>query len=194
VPSVSLATVAAVAGTTPVAAERAAAMDERRFQEFYDRTARPLWIYAARISGNQSLADDVVQESYLRFLRADVSGHAETEWKSYLYRIATNLVTDHFRRAKFQAPVLADAPAEETMPREVERRRDFSRLFAGLNPRERSLLWLAYVEGSSHREIAAATGIQEPSVRPILFRARQKLAGLLRARGLGPAGRTESKS
>ena len=48
-----------------------------------------------------------------------------------------------------------------------------------LAPRERAMLWLAYVEGFSHREISAQTGLKEASIRPLLYRARQRLAVLL---------------
>ena len=44
-----------------------------------------------------------------------------------------------------------------------------------LAPRDRALLWLAHVEGYDHREIARVLGLQESSVRVILFRARKKL-------------------
>ena len=48
---------------------------------------------------------------------------------------------------------------------------------------ERELVWLAYVEGSSHREIAEIMGLREVSIRPMLFRVRQKLAELLKSIG-----------
>jgi RNA polymerase sigma-70 factor (ECF subfamily) len=51
---------------------------------------------------------------------------------------------------------------------------------------ERSLLWLAHVEGLSHAEVAAALDVKPGSVRVLLFRARRALAGRLRDRGLEP--------
>jgi RNA polymerase sigma-70 factor (ECF subfamily) len=48
-----------------------------------------------------------------------------------------------------------------------------------LKPRARQLLWLAYVEGMSHAEIAAVTGLSALSIRLLLFRARRQAAGLL---------------
>ena len=60
------------------------------------------------------------------------------------------------------------------------------RLFARLSVRERMLLWLAYVEGASHREIAGSMGIGENSVRVVLYRARKRLAGILEGHGWGP--------
>ncbi len=60
-----------------------------------------------------------------------------------------------------------------------DRLTDFTRAMAELQPRERAMLWLAYAEGASHREIAATLGVGEGSMKTLLFRARRKLAGLL---------------
>jgi DNA-directed RNA polymerase specialized sigma24 family protein len=54
---------------------------------------------------------------------------------------------------------------------------------AFMTAREAQLLWLAYAEGFSHREIARMTDLGEKSIRPLLFRAREKLASLLTAAG-----------
>jgi RNA polymerase sigma-70 factor, ECF subfamily len=164
-------------------------MDEQSFRTFYQRTARPLWSYLYRMSGNTTLADDLMQESYYRFLRARFSEMDQGYMKNYLFRIATNLLRDHWRHAKLEpaAPVERD----EGQPREVaasgaeiEADSDLMRVMQALKPRERELLWLAYVEGSSHREIAQAVGLREQSVRGLLFRARTKLAAMLRRRGV----------
>ena len=56
---------------------------------------------------------------------------------------------------------------------------DISQLFQRLKPQERELLWLAYVEGNDHKEIARMLGLKEKSIRVLLFRARQKLAGII---------------
>ncbi len=50
--------------------------------------------------------------------------------------------------------------------------------------RERSLLWLAYVEGESHDEIAASLGLGRRSIKVLLFRAKGRLRELLKARGV----------
>jgi RNA polymerase sigma-70 factor, ECF subfamily len=51
-----------------------------------------------------------------------------------------------------------------------------------MRPRDRQLLWLAYAEGYSHHEIAEVTGLASASIRLLLFRARRKMARLLRQR------------
>lgn len=53
---------------------------------------------------------------------------------------------------------------------------DMSRAMDRLRVQERTMLWLAYVEQASHREIAAALDLKEGSVRVLLSRARRKLA------------------
>jgi RNA polymerase sigma-70 factor, ECF subfamily len=174
------------------AAAEAFQMDEQAFRAFYDATARPLWSYVYRTSGNAALADDLTQESYYRFLRVRFSEPDHEYMKNYLFRIATNLLRDHWRHAKVDppSPVVADdfrsEQAGPVVSQESTANSDVMRAMHDLKPRERQLLWLAYVEGSSHREIAQAAGLSEQSVRGLLFRARVKLGKLLRRRGLAP--------
>jgi RNA polymerase sigma-70 factor, ECF subfamily len=176
------------------AVEPAFPMDETRFRAFYERTARPLRSYLARIAGDASVADDLLQESYYHFLRADVRGRkglsemSEAHQKNYLFRIATNLARDHWRRAKPQSVPLVEMASRERTADDVEQRSDLVGALESLKPRERQLLWLAYVEGSSHKEIGEIVGLRSASVRLLLFRARRKLAGLLRRRGVRPEG------
>jgi len=168
----------------------AARMTQAEFETFYRETARPLWAYLARLCGDRALADDLLQEAYLRFCRARVPASRE-EWKAYLYRIGTNLAADWWRHAgrRAAASLELDAAAP-TAERDGEvaaiRRREVDRAFAVLKPRERALLWLAYVEGLDHLEIARALGLSRASVKVLLFRARRKLAEILRRKGIGP--------
>ncbi len=158
-----------------------ASMDSDRFAAFYERSARPLWAYLARVSGNAALADDLLQESFVRFLCANHPEDGEVNARRYLFRIATNLLRDHWRRPR--------ADSLEDVPEELFRARDHSsawdsRAMLGpalkaMRPRERQLLWLAYAEGYSHHEIAEITGLASASIRLLLFRARRKVARLL---------------
>jgi RNA polymerase sigma-70 factor, ECF subfamily len=166
-------------------------MDEQSFRAFYDRTARPLWAYLYRASGNAALADDLVQESYYRFLRVRFSEMNQEYMKNYLFRIATNLLRDHWRHAKLEPAATAAAEQAQELRSAVDAgsgasqlQSDVMRIMQDLKPRERELLWLAHVEGSSHREIAQVVGLREQSIRSLLFRARGKFARLLRRHGL----------
>jgi RNA polymerase sigma-70 factor, ECF subfamily len=161
-------------------------MDEDTFRAFYDRTARQVWAYLARITGDRSLADDLLQESYYRFLRAEQSFTSEAHRRNYLFRIATNLAHDRHRRTRGvvsvpvpsenEAGALADG---RDLAAETARRTDLARAMATLKPREREMLWLAYAQGSSHEEIAASLGLRKSSIKILLFRARRRLAAAL---------------
>jgi RNA polymerase sigma-70 factor, ECF subfamily len=162
-------------------------MDEDTFRAFYDRTARPLWVYLSRITGSRDVADDLLQESYYRFLRADARYEGESHRRNSLFRIATNLARDGRRRGRraylVPLPEGADGSTELAAATDVagdaERRTDLGRAMARLKPREREMLWLAYAQGLTHVDIAGAVGVKAASVRLLLFRARQKLAALL---------------
>jgi RNA polymerase sigma-70 factor (ECF subfamily) len=168
-------------------------MDEDTFRVFYERTARGLSAYLTRLTGDRQIAADLLQDSYYRFLRATTPFESDAHQRNYLYRIATNLVRDR-RRRPFVDHVSLDAEdgpvlAVETGTAErVERRRDLSRAMAGLRQRDRELLWLAYAQGSSHQEIAATLGLKTGSIKLLLFRARRRLADLIRAKAGGVAG------
>jgi RNA polymerase sigma-70 factor (ECF subfamily) len=167
-------------------AEAAFQMDEQTFRAFYDRTARPLWAYLSRITGDRQLADDLLQDAYYRFLRADATYENEAHRRNALFRIATNLARDSHRRARVR-PLGHQSDGDVTLVTDgrvdvagqMQRKTDLARAMQQLKPRERALLWLAYAEGSSHREIATAVGVQLSSVKLLLFRARKKLAALL---------------
>jgi RNA polymerase sigma-70 factor (ECF subfamily) len=165
-------------------------MDSDAFAGFYDRSARALWAYLARVSGDPALADDLMQESYVRFLcAARPASHladGEVAGRRYLFRIATNLLRDHWRRPTTAS--IEEIPEEflaaSASSVQADKQAMLSPALALMRPRERQLLWLAYAEGYSHREIGEITGLATASIRLLLFRARRKIARLLRAQSL----------
>jgi RNA polymerase sigma-70 factor (ECF subfamily) len=177
------------------AADAVFEMDEEAFRALYDRTARALWAYLSRITGSPDLADDLLQETYYRFLRARVRYESDAHRRNSLFRIATNLVRDGHRRSvrcRFVGIPDDDIRANVDVAGDTERRTDLGRAMAQLKPREREMLWLAYAQGSNHRDIAGTLGVKAESVRLLLFRARRKLARLLRSdRRLTTSGKAD---
>ena len=159
------------------------AMTEEAFRAFYDRTARSVWAYLARLTGDPATADDLLQEAYYRFLRANATHENEAHRKNTLFKIATNLARDAQRRKRVLPFFVHDATshvaAKGDLANEFEQTTDVGRALQSMKPRERAMLWLAYAEGSSHQEIASALGVKTASVKLLLFRARRRLAGLL---------------
>ena len=160
---------------------REAAIDEDAFRAIYDRTARPLWAYLRRVSGRTDVADDLLQETYCRFVARNPRGLSEAETRSYLFRIATNLMRDRWRSGGGDELELDDEQGSEAyqVSGNEAAHLDVQRVMKKLKPRERQLLWLAYVEGMNHAEISAATGLSALSIRILLFRARRRAAEML---------------
>jgi len=163
-----------------------ALLDEAAFARLYGQAARPLWSYLYRVLGNAAQAEDLMQDAFLRLLQAPIGALDEDAQRAYLFRIASNLAIDTFRRGQRQAG--AHDALERHQPRSaepVERDLDTARTFGELVPRERALLWMAYVEGSAHDEIAQSLHVKSASVRVLLHRARRRLADLLTRRHSG---------
>jgi RNA polymerase sigma-70 factor (ECF subfamily) len=166
-------------------------MDSDAFAGFYERSARSLWAYLARVSGDPALADDLMQESYLRYLcasRPEPSlADGEVAARRYLFRIATNLLRDHWRRPRAASIEVTpeELLADSATSAQADSKAMLNPALALMRPRDRQLLWLAHAEGYSHREIAQITGLASVSIRLLLFRARRKIARLLREQG-GP--------
>ncbi len=178
----SLDPLAQAPGTT--ARDATLQMDEETFRGFYNRTSGMLWAYLARATKDAAAADDLLQESYYRLLRATTTFESDEHRKNYLFRIATNLIRDRFRRPRIDNAQLAehgegDIPASGDLAQETQQRSDLARAMAQLSQRERELVLLAYGQGSTHQEIAGALGLRTGSIKPLLFRARRKLARIL---------------
>lgn len=166
-------------------AEVAFVMDEEAFRAFYDRTSRGLVAYLTRVTGDRALADDLMQDTYYRFLRANTAYESESHRRHSLFRIATNLARDAHRRQRVRKVTSlgdTEVPSKDRAAAQVEHQTDLSRAMQSLKSRDRAMLWLAYGEGSSHQEIGKLMGLTTGSVKLLLFRARRRLATILNAR------------
>ena len=172
------------AATSKAAMEKnstALSMDESAFDVFYRQTSRALLRYLVAVTRQPDVAEDILQEAYCRLLTAGRPEMDEQQTRSYLFRIATNLVRDRWRRGK-ESPLPQNSEEISPMDPEFDDKLHVRQAFERLKPRERQLLWLAYVEGSSHQEIADCTGLRAGSIRLLLFRARRRLLDFLRTR------------
>lgn len=167
-------------------------LGEDEFRAFYERTARPLWAYLARLTGDRELADDLLQEAFYRFHRAGATHESEAHRRHSLFQIGTNLARDAARSRRRHAEVPLEEEAERGTTvasaapgpeRAAAARTDLARALRQLEPAQREILWLAYAQGASHEEIARIVGVRTVSVRTLLFRARRKVATLLGVAG-----------
>jgi RNA polymerase sigma-70 factor, ECF subfamily len=163
-------------------------MDEEVFRGFYDRTSRPLWGYLYRLTGDRAKADDLLQDTYYRFLRADVALETDAHRRHYLFRIATNLAADGLRRQRTR-PAPSGHDPDDLPGRDphasLNHQLDVTAALSRMGVRERAMLWLAYAQGASHAEIAEVVGVKTSSIKPLLFHARKRLASMLSPRAPG---------
>jgi RNA polymerase sigma-70 factor (ECF subfamily) len=160
-----------------VRAEAVSSLNEETFCALYRASAPALQGYIRKTCGNASQAEDILQETFYRLLRADLPEMDALQMKSYLFKIASSLLVDHWRREKREKfwQSLWHVPAM-TQSGQMD---DVSQALSSLKPAERALLWLAYVEGFDHGEIASTLRLKEKSIRVLLFRARKNLARIL---------------
>ena len=158
-----------------------AEVDGDDFAHLYRQVATPLAAYARRTLGDAEEAGDVVQEVFFRYLRAGLPAGTDPETaRPYLFRSASHLMRDRWRRNardrrwRQTRSEVKPAPAPDR-----DLASDLDRALGRLKPRDRALLWLAHVEGASHREIAGVLDLAEGSVRVMLFRARKRLEKVL---------------
>lgn len=159
------------------------------WENFYERHSRSFWFYIFKICGDEHLAEDVFQESFFKFLRAKPVILNDKHMRAYLNKIAFRLIIDQKRRIKVEKKAFEEEKQvyekshhkKEYEP-EIHSFMDMEKIFKGLKPKKRMLLWLAYVEGYSYNEIAELTQTKENSVKVQLFRAREELANILKKR------------
>ncbi len=160
-------------------------LNERDFEIFYRTWSKPLMSYLTRSLRDTAAAEEIFQKTMFQFIRSPLVGRQESEMKAYLYRIATNLMIDQWRRVSREKESMLTRWMPSRKQASADGRMDVQRLLQKLKPQERALLWLAHVEGCDHREIAGILAVQEGSVRVLLFRARKKFEAMLTSHGLG---------
>ena len=149
---------------------------------------RPLlFSIAYRMLGSVAEAEDVVQESFLRFHRAQEAGLAIETPKAWLAAVATRLAIDHLRSARvrretYVGPWLPEPVVEEREPameRKLEMAESLSMAFLvileALSPVERAVFLLREVFDYGYDEIAAIVDKTEDNCRQIFTRAKRHI-------------------
>jgi RNA polymerase sigma-70 factor (ECF subfamily) len=162
---------------------------EESFKAFYEKHSRSLWFFIYKTCGDESMADDIFQESFYKYLKAEPVKLNEYQQKAYLFMIAYRLIIDQVRKTKVRLEKFTEMETdpgfgfEASKEQEISTALDMEKTFKLLEPKERTLLWLAYAEGYSHKEIAAIIHTKEKTINVKLFRVKKKFANILRQQG-----------
>ena len=156
-------------------------------RRFYFEHGAELERYLTRRVNCAHTAADLTQEAFVRLLNGQTAETLENP-RAYLYRIASNLVADHFRGTQ-GAPRVADAVPWESIAddapgpeRTLLARDEVSRLETAIDklpPRQREILLLHKFEGLSYAAIAERLGISKNTVMVHMMRALARCRGSL---------------
>jgi RNA polymerase sigma-70 factor (ECF subfamily) len=160
--------------------ERARNGDEEAFVLIYERFSPQLYRYVYRLVGNQELADDITQETFLKAFQGIRTIARDSNVSAWLYRIASNACFDILRRRKLITwmPILeenersGEFTSEDFAPQVVESQ-IVRRTLQEMPPALAVCLVLRSVEGFSCEEIAEILKIPKGTVFSRLARARE---------------------
>ena len=166
---------------------RVGAGDLVAFRALVARYQGPLYTFVLRMVRRPSVAEELVQETFVRAFRAAPRYKPMASVSTWLFHIAARLAMNEAARAHHVHEIIRDvpdAPAEVRGPLEELERKELSRTIedalAQLPPQQRAAVVLARFEDMSYREIGKVLGVSEGAVDGLLQRARQTLARLLR--------------
>jgi RNA polymerase sigma factor (sigma-70 family) len=164
------------------------------FDELYDRFNRPLFNFLARLTRRRDVAEDLLEETWVRLIARAPELRADTRIRPWLYTVARNLYVSYQRSRALEdshapglvgwpCPSASPSPFDSAVATEAERRIDAA--LAELPLVYREALLLAAVEGMRPAEAAEVCGIKPEAMRQRLRRARALLARHLEE-GAGP--------
>ena len=173
--------------------------DARAFEALYDRHNSALWRYVQRSVGDRALADDLVQDVWLRVTQHAAGWQPRARFRTWLFTLARHRIVDHWRAARptlsldgedsddDDTPALRDTLAADSgfgPPRQLESRQQAQALLAALDalpPLQREAFLLQAEGGLSLHDIADATGVAPETAKSRLRYARARLRAALEA-------------
>jgi RNA polymerase sigma-70 factor (ECF subfamily) len=153
------------------------------FRELFERHKDRVYSIALRYSGDQAVAMDIAQDTFLKLFSGIQSFRGESSFDSWLYRLVVNSCLDQKRKTRRLAPLLgalidalpAPEPSADERVIRAEMGGQVRSVVAGLPPEQRIAIVLRYTQGLSYDEIAEATGCSAGTVASRLNRAHRTL-------------------
>lgn len=178
-------------------ARRAQAGDQDAFTDLFMALHKPVLNYVYRTVGDRQIAEDVTQDAFIRaHARIDQLG-PPWDFKSWVYRIASNLAIDHLRRNKrfvdveepmdLGGPPTTRRPAERGVQRH-ESEESVKKTLALMQTRYRQALVLKEINDLSYKEISSALECSYDNARQLVHRARLHFRELHGIRLLAESG------
>ena len=158
--------------------------DKEAFDELIERWQKRLWHYACRITGSESAAWDIVQETWLAIIKGLSKLKDTAVFPQWAFRIANNKCTDWLRKQHWQSKL--NKQLEERMQNQPDKERNSDEKTESLRaavgklpPDRRALLSLRYHEGFDVAQIAEIIGVPEGTIKSRLHRTVNELRQLV---------------
>ncbi|MBP2637728.1 MAG: sigD 2 [Firmicutes bacterium] len=161
------------------------------------------WPFIYRLAlaktGNQDDAQELAQDTFLRALAA-LPRYQETNatFKTYLARIALNLITDYYRKkgrtpqvfdiAQYQDPIIDTGTRPDEAAVNSEQRQEVARMLTLLPEEQRQVIELRIIQGVAVADVARIMGKSAAAIKMLQQRALKKLKDLFAENGLGGGG------
>ncbi|MEG6523047.1 RNA polymerase sigma factor [Desulfotomaculum sp. 1211_IL3151] len=169
-----------------------AAQDTSAFVELYDFYFPRIYNYIRFRVGDPDVADDLTSQVFERVVHR-LKDYQENlgSFAAWIFTIAHNRVTDHYREKQRRSTVSLEAVQEIAADSDVEKdaitteiKKHLRQALNQLADRERNIISLKFWSGLTNRRIAQLTGISENNVAIILYRSMRKLRAELQDRGV----------
>jgi len=149
------------------------------FDELVDRWHTPLWRYVRRMTDRNELAEELLQETWLRVLRGMVKLREPASLVPWLFGIARRVLMDHLRQ-KYKQATTNDAAIDVHAARtdDIDNRDDIEHLLHELERLplpQRELVTLYYLEELTMDEVASVLDIPAGTVKSRLYHVRNTL-------------------
>ncbi len=154
---------------------------------------RPAFRLAVLLTRDPFVAEEIVQEAFVRAWRRLDRPVELPAFRAWLYKTIVNLTRDHYRRQTRWNRLRLRPPAPSDPTEQAERRASDAALAAAirtLSRSEREAIYLRFFEDTPYADVARIIGTREDSTRVLVHRALKKLRNHLTAAGLESEGFT----
>jgi RNA polymerase sigma-70 factor (ECF subfamily) len=164
--------------------ERVARGDSKALAALHDRHAHAILAYLARITGDEPVAQDLLQETFLAAWHGAGTFRSRSKVRTWLFGIAHNKVGHWLRRRRPESldeddPIVDSGPAVPELADAAWTRERVTAALAQLPPPQRAVLELTFYHGLSCAEVAEVLDCPVGTVKSRAYLARQRLARLL---------------
>ena len=151
---------------------------ENLFRKYYNEAL----LYVFSFCHNRALAEDLVQEAYMRAIRS--IDEEKDSFKFWLFKVCRNLYFDTLRKNKKVEAITSDMPSNESLVDDVIQKDEYRALYKAISILKddfREVVRLYYFDSMSVKEIASIVDESVDNVKIKLYRARLKLKDILEA-------------